>query len=48
MRIHLLYLIAIVSTLEVAVTILYKHRACRQGSAHVYKTTLLLVEEGLI
>jgi hypothetical protein len=28
--------------------LLYKHRTSRQGSTHVYKTALLLVEEGIV
>jgi hypothetical protein len=44
MHSHLLYSITIAGTPKVAVTI--QHRASGQGSMHVYKIALLLVEEG--
>jgi hypothetical protein len=45
MHLHLLYSITLAGTPEVTVTI--QHRTSRQGSVHVYKIALLLVEEGI-
>ena len=46
MHLRLLYLITIAGIPEVAVTI--QTRTSRQGSPHVYKPTLLLVEEAIV